>query len=323
MRRRTFLAALATSQVRGAESVLRVAVNRTTIESAPLLVQPIPGVLVIPLASGRAASAQLVSGAVDAATGSETQALLNSVVQPDLRIILTLAECRYRLVARHSAGIRKIAGLHGKRVGTTRNTSAEYFLSRMLGTARLTESDIRLVALEGEAMPAALAQQQLDAIAIWEPHAQNAIDRLGRDAVVLENPFVYRERFNLNTTARVLSDPDKRRALTNLVRAVVRVSSHLENSPRDLIPVLAKAIATPEPVISKVWGHFRFPAALDEPRLRLVLEAMEPWAAAISQRHPRPQAALAALIDGRLLSPLRSRTAPRSAHDAYRPPSAP
>lgn len=302
MRRRTFLAALAASQVRGAESVLRVAVNRTTIESAPLLVQPIPGALVVPVANGRAASAQLVSGAADVATGSETQALLNSVGQPDLRIILTLAECRYRLVARRSAGIRKIADLRAKPVGTTRNTSAEYFLSRMLGAARLTESDIRVVALEGEAMPAALAQQQVDAIAIWEPHAQNAIDRLGSDALVLENPSVYRERFNLNTTLQVLSDPDKRRALINLVRAVVRVSSHLENSPRDLIPTLAKAIAIPEPVISKVWGQFRFPATLDEPRLRSVLETMEPWAAAISQRQPRPQAALTTLIDRSVLA---------------------
>lgn len=302
MRRRTFLAALAASQVRGAESVLRVAVNRTTIESAPLLVQPIPGALVVPVANGRAASAQLVSGAADVATGSETQALLNSVGQPDLRIILTLAECRYRLVARRSAGIRKIADLRAKPVGTTRNTSAEYFLSRMLGAARLTESDIRVVALEGEAMPAALAQQQVDAIAIWEPHAQNAIDRLGSDALVLENPSVYRERFNLNTTLQVLSDLDKRRALINLVRAVVRVSSHLENSPRDLIPTLAKAIAIPEPVISKVWGQFRFPATLDEPRLRSVLETMEPWAAAISQRQPRPQAALTTLIDRSVLA---------------------
>lgn len=305
MRRRTFLAALAASRVPGAESVLRIAVNRTTIESAPLLVQPIPGVLVIPLASGRAASAQLVSGAVDAATGSETQALLNSVVQPDLRIILTLAECRYRLVARRSAGIRTIADFRGKRIGTTRNTSAEYFLFGMLGASRLTESDIRLVALEGDAMPAALAQQEVDAIAIWEPHAQNAIDRLSGDALVLEDPSVYRERFNLNTTIRVLSDPGKRHALVNLVRAVIRVSSHLENSPRNLMPALAKAIATPEPVISKVWSQFHFPAALDEPRLRLVLEAMEPWAAAIFQRRARPQPTLATLIDSSVLAEAR------------------
>ena len=305
MRRRTFLAALATTQALAAESELRVAVNRTTIESAPLLVQPIPGVLVVPLASGRAASAQLVRGAVDAATGSETQALVNSVVQPDLRIILTLAECRYRLVARRSAGIRKIVDLRAKRVGTTRNTSAEYFLSRMLATARLTESDIRLVALEGDAMPAALAQQQVDAIAIWEPHAQNAIDQLAGDAIILEHSSVYRERFNLNTTVRVLRDPGKKHALVNLVRAVIRVSSHLENSPRDLIATLAKAIATPEPVISKVWSQFHFPAALDEPRLRLVLEAMEPWAAAISQRPARPQPALATLVDGSVLAKAR------------------
>jgi len=223
------------------------------------------------------------------------------VAQPDLRIILTLAECRYRLVARRSAGIRNVVDLRGKTVGVTRNTSAEYFLSAMLGTARLTESDVRLVALEGEAMPAALAQQDVAAIAIWEPHAQNAIDRLGTDALVFEDPAVYRERFNLNTTVRVLSNPAKRRALVNLVRAVIRISAQLENS----IPVLATAIATPEPVISKVWSQFRFPAALDEPQLRAVLEALEPWAAAVSRRQPRSKATLATLIEGRVLAEAR------------------
>jgi NitT/TauT family transport system substrate-binding protein len=285
----------------GAEQELRVAVNQTTIESAPLFVQGIPGVRIVPVPNGRVASAQLVSGAVDAATGSETQALLNSVAQPDLRIVLTLAECRYRLVARRSAGIRAVPDLRGKRVAVTRNTSSEYFLADLLAAARLKESDVSLVFLEGAAMPPALAQSEVDAIAIWEPYAQNAIEVLGGEAQVLEDPSRYRERFNLNTTLRVLNDPAKRRALVNLVRGVRRVSVQLESAPRDLVPVLAKAIATPEPVIAKVWGQFLFPAALDQPRLRSLLASIEPWAAAISQRQPRAQAALAAMLDGSIL----------------------
>ena len=208
-------------------------------------------------------------------------------------------------MARRSAGIRDVADLSGKRVAVTKNTSAEYFLAEMLGAARLKESDVTLVPLEGEAMPAALAKPDVDAIAIWEPHAQNASDRLGGEAVVLEDPSVYGERFNLNSTVRVLRDPAKRRALVRLVRAVIRVSAQLEQSPHDFTPALAQVLATPEAVIAKVWGQFRFPAALDEPQLRLVLEDMEPWAAAITRRPPRPRATLVTLIESDILAEAR------------------
>ncbi|HTQ99959.1 MAG TPA: hypothetical protein VMH83_08210, partial [Candidatus Acidoferrum sp.] len=120
MQRRHLLQLLAVTAapklVQAADAELRVAVNQTTIESAPFFIQQIPGIRVVPVPNGRVASAQLVSGMVDAATGSETQALLNSVLQPDLRIVLTLSECRYRIVARKSAGIQALADLRGKRV---------------------------------------------------------------------------------------------------------------------------------------------------------------------------------------------------------------
>src|SRR5438552_18614677 len=70
-----------------AEPELRIAVNTTTIESFPVFVaaESLPSgptslrVQLVPTPNGRAAMAQLVGGTVDAATGSETQALLNSV----------------------------------------------------------------------------------------------------------------------------------------------------------------------------------------------------------------------------------------------------
>ena len=257
MRRRGFLRVLAASQtlplMSGAEPELRVAVNQTTIESASLFLQETRGVRIVPVASGRIASSQLVSGVVDAATGSETQALL----------------------------------------------------AEILGTAQLHESDLHLVSMEGEAMPTALVKQEVDAMAIWEPDPQRAGDLLGDDALVLENPSLYRERFNLNTTVHVLNDPAKRRSLVSLVRAVMRVSAQLQGSPRELIGKLAKTISTPEPLIAKVWERFRFPAELDERQLRSVLMAMEPWAANISGRQPRPVATLAALIDGSVLAQAR------------------
>src|SRR5689334_9167281 len=48
-------------------------------------------------------------GEAEVATNAETQALRVSVEHPDLRIILTVAEGYYRLVARKSSGIAKLS----------------------------------------------------------------------------------------------------------------------------------------------------------------------------------------------------------------------
>jgi len=211
---------------------IKIAVNATTIESAPIfLAERSPGVRLVPVPNGRVAMMQLLNGSVDAATGSETQALINSTSEPGIRIIVTLAEARYRIIARRSSGIRRVEDLRSKRVAATVNTSSQYFLGEMLRTAKMLESDVQFVNLEGPAMPAALKRGDVDAVAIWEPHAQNSLEALGKDAIELKNPSVYSERFNLNTTTRVLRDPEKRRALVGFLGDLRRASGRTRSQP--------------------------------------------------------------------------------------------
>ncbi len=301
MQRRKLLQLLAVTAaapwVRAANAELVVAVNQTTIESAPFFIRNIPGIRVVPVANGRAASALLVSGMADAATGSETQALLNSVAQPDLRIVLTLAECHYRMVARRSAGIHGIIDLRGKRVAQTPGTSSIYFLVDMLRLVGLSIDDITLVTMEGPDMPAALANKQIDAMAMWEPHAQNAIDLLGADYMILMHPSAYFERFNLNTTTGVLNNPERRAVLVSAVKAIREVSHQLELAPAPFLPVLSQAINTPVKTIESVWSQFTFPARLNQTALQEILVKMEPWAAEVAKRNIRTPDVLARMID--------------------------
>jgi sulfonate transport system substrate-binding protein len=285
-----------------ASAQIKIAVNATTIESAPVfLADRIPGVEIIPVPNGRAAMAQLLSGTADAATGSETQALLNSTAEPGIRIILTLAEARYRVVARRSAGIHRIEDLRSKKVAATINTSSQYFLREMLRTAGLHESDVHFVNLEGPEMPSALKRGDVDAVAIWEPHAQNSLEALGKDAVVLQNASAYKERFNLNTTTKALSDPDKRRALVNFVRAAILASERVRREPGPARVSLAPFIGAQTGVIERVWNQFRFPANLAAD-LPTVIGQVEVFVAAIQNRPPRIQTAL---IDSSVLAEAR------------------
>jgi len=289
--------------IAAANAEIKIAVNATTIESAPVfLADPLPGVRLVAVPNGRAAMAQLLNGSVDAATGSETQMLLNSIAEPGIRIILTLAEARYRIIARRSAGIRRVEDLRGKKVAATVNTSSQYFLREMLRKAGLLlETDIHFVNLEGPDMPAALKRGDVDAVAIWEPHAQNSLEALGSDAVVLENSSVYRERFNLNTTTKVLQDPDKRRALVDFVRAVLRASDRARNHSGETQMQLAPFINTPIATIVRVWNQFRFPANLSGD-LPEVLGNVEIFVAAVQYRGFRPRASVATFIDTSILT---------------------
>jgi NitT/TauT family transport system substrate-binding protein len=285
---------------------LRFAVNMTTIESAPVfLAAEGPSGAGIVVTSG--GIPLLVSGGADAATNAETQALLRSVASPNLRIVLTVAECVYRIVARRSAGITRVSDLKGKRVGTSLNTSAQYFLARMARTAGLAESDVTAVAVPLEDMPAALKRGDVDAIAIWEPQAHNSERALGADGVVFQDRSVYRELFNLNTTTDVLADPAKRPALVAAVARIVAASEQITSRPAGVWPLVSSKINVPEDTISAVWSHFRFAGGLPGDLLDVMVDE-ERWVASVQKRGPRTRAALAQLVD---VSVLRDAIAPR------------
>jgi len=233
----------------------------------------------------------------DIATHAETQALRYSIAHPDIRIILTVTEGRYRIIARRSAGIGRIADLKGKRIATLATTSAGYFLARMLAQEGLSFADItpvRISPLEG--IGPALERREVDAVAIWEPHAGNAARALGDDIVIFSGDGIYRELFNLNTTAANLADPAKRRRITEFVRAVIAASTRIRRDPAPAQALVAATAGFDAVEVVGAWPTLSFPAALPADLLD-ELVAQEQWLAAQDKRPPRSREALSQLID--------------------------
>jgi NitT/TauT family transport system substrate-binding protein len=273
---------------------LRVGVNLTTIETLPIwLVETQPEGAGIVISGGNIPS--LTAGAADVATHAETQAVRRSPANPDIRVILTVAEYAYHVVARRSAGIAAAADLRGRRVATVPDTSAHFYLVKTLQSAGLSEHDVVVVGMAPPDMPEALGRGTVDAVAIWEPAAEQSARALGADAAILQGPD-YRERFNLNTTAAVLADPVRRAAVVDLLRAIIRTSRTVRQHPEEVQKVIAARLGAPLDVVAAAWGRFRFPAALPDDLADSMAE-QEPWMAQRQSRAPRPRAALAALID--------------------------
>lgn len=259
----------------------------------------------VQLSVGEGGITRINSGEADLATNAETQLLRETYANnPDLRIIMTVTESFYRLVARKSAGIEKLEDLKGKRVMTPANTSANYYLEAMLRTVGLSDTDVTIVPLpmqQGDQtgmdqMSDALARGDVDAISIWEPEPEDAIRQLGDDAIVFQDKSVYREVFNLHARAPDLADPEKRRSIVEFVRAVARATDALKENPEMYWPHISSVTGFTEEEIAMGWPEMEFPVQII-PDMLDVLEEEEPWIARQQNREPRSREQLAQYID--------------------------
>ncbi len=285
-----------------ADAPFTVAINTSTIESAPVAVAAsVPGSSFRVINGG---VRNVANGSAHAGTNAETQMLAVLPTSANVRMLFTVAEGLYRVVARKSAGINRLQDLRGKRIVTPRNTSAHYHLVRMLASAGVQESEVTLVMAGTTEMAAAIARRDADAISMWEPEAQNALDVLGGDATVFQDNKIYRELFSLYASTQVLNDPKRRAELVAFVRSLLTATARLNSNPQPLFPLIAKAVNQPEAKVSGTWKHHAFPAALPSDMLEVMVEE-EVWMAKGAQRQPRSRAELAAFVDTSVLAEAR------------------
>lgn len=236
-------------------------------------------------------------GVADVATHAETQALRYSVRHPNLRIILNVTEGLYRIVARKSAGIASVADLKGKRIATIAQTSSGYFLHRMLAAEGLSFDDIVAVPISPlSGMTEALRKGEVDAVVIWEPESENSAQALGDDLIEFHGDDVYRELFNLNTTAENLADPVRRARIVRFVRAVIDAASEMREYPDKAKRLVAETGGFSAQDVEDSWEHHRFNANTMHDLLD-VLTLEEQWLASRDNRPARSREQLATLID--------------------------
>jgi ABC-type nitrate/sulfonate/bicarbonate transport system substrate-binding protein len=307
------------------DPALRVYGNLSLLEMAPVLLAADgihPGKTVIEHGGVMALwgqSSDIASlesaGQAHVALNSETQALRGSVGNPDLRFIFTVAQCPYRIVARRSAGIRRLADLRGKRVATQLGSSGEFFLDAMLRTVGLTAQDVVLehfMAHTGKPIsqvPEALKRGAIDAVALWEPQPHRAGAAIGADAIEFDDPAVYTEKFNLCTKQDHLDDVAMRARIVAFVRSLITAAQRLKADPQTGCLLVAKAAGLGIETVRGSWRRFDYPGTLAADLLAR-LERQEPWLAKVERRAPRSPDALARLIDG---SVLREATKPIAA----------
>lgn len=283
---------------------LRIASDTSSIEYTPALVAA---------QDFYAGQASVVSGGIsllltdttiDLGTNAETQALRQSVDHPNLRIIFTTTETFYRIVTSKKAGIEKLADLRGKRVGTIANTSAAFYLDKMLRSVQLTSADVTVVSgsiclatpCATNTFPSMIQRGTIDAMTLWEPTAELSLRALGTDGTTFQDRSLYREIVNLHTTAEKLADPAKRRGIVEFVRALAKAQELFRTKPEMVWPRISQAIGVDAALLESVWEDERFAGSLTSDIVD-VLDEEEDWVAKQSNRTRRTRAQLEPLVD--------------------------
>jgi len=248
----------------------------------------------------------LQNNGAHAAGNATTQMLVVLRDNPRVRLLFTLVDGNYRIVAKRSAGITKLADLKGKRIVVPRNTSAHYHLVALLRTAGVQESEVTLVSAPATAMAAAVAKGDADAISMWEPELQNTVEALGKDAITFQDNKVYRELYSIYSTTDVLNDPRRRKELVAFVREIIRTTGELQREPSKYFELISRVTKHPAPQIARSWEHHGFPLAVAPDLLNLLVEE-EKWVAGVQARTPRSRTELAAFIDTSIIDEARKR----------------
>lgn len=118
-----------------------------------------------PLAKGKEVVDLLRQGTVDAFCVSDSP-LLEASQAADLAVLGMVKQSYAAVVA--STGTR-MSELRQKRVGSVSGSTSHQALLQGMAAAGLTEKDLTLVMMEVNALPEALLQKKVDAIAAWEP----------------------------------------------------------------------------------------------------------------------------------------------------------
>ena len=316
----TTLSACTTSSAENAEA-LRFHGFLETLEIAPLLLaidQHHDNEIIVKRGGiqnlyGDVSSVYGDPGFADIATNAETQLLRYSVEHPEIRAIMTITEGNYRIVARRSAGISKLQDLQGKRIGTLANTSAMFFLEKMLGTVDLEPSALEVVGdIDLPDLSTALVDGRIDALAMWSPETEEAEIELGNDAISFSGDGVYREIFNLNTTAQALADPRQRAEIKSLMRAIIAAGQTMATEPDHAQALVVERMAAyppayPKSLIAASWSHHNYVNG-KVPDLLDVMVEEEQWMARNQNRPARNRAALAQLIDFSLIDEILAET---------------
>lgn len=223
--------------------------------------------------TGRECLARMLRGQASLAASAELPLAVSALAGASFSIFATIAtsDNYNKVVVRRDAAIVSVKDLVGRRVGTFLGTSAQYFLETSLMLAGIDPASVQVVGVTPGDAERALRVGEVDALAIFEPHALRARRSLGDSVFILEGRGTVTDSWNVAASHVGVTQ------LAALCRALDRAVRFIAEHPVRAKAILSKEIAMNAADIDAIWSDLRFELALRQ-SLVTNLEAQARWA---------------------------------------------
>ncbi len=219
----------------------------------------------------------LLAGDLDIATSADTAIVFMSFRNQDFRVVAShgSSDNDPRIVGRKDRGIKALADLRGKRIGTPIGTIMHFFLHTVLVKNGLSEKDVTLVFKKIEELPPALARGEVDAISIREPHTDAAERLLGKNAIVFSLPGLYTKTINVVAGVKLVNE--KPEIVRRVIRGLIEAEEFVKKNPVRAIQIVSDDLGMNKAELSAIWSEMNLQVSLDQ-QLLLSLEEQARWA---------------------------------------------
>ena len=248
---------------------------------------------------GQMAFAKVMAGEVDFGTSSDSVMAFQSLTRQVFvtHAMFVQSDNDVKLLSRPSANIAKAIDLKDKRIGITKGTASEYFLSTLLALEGLTTEDVNLFHYKPEELVDGYINNEVDAMVPWEPFAFQSAQLLERQVKVHNTKSLNSLSFHLISQAADRLQVEKAKCIIQGLNIAI---DYIAAKPTLAKKIIIEKLQLSDDFIEWVWPDYIFKLSLNQ-SLLLSLKAKSTWLVAtqMSQFNGAPK--LDKLIDSRAL----------------------
>lgn len=229
--------------------------------------------------AGKFALQAFLAGSLDMAASGEVPVMYSALQGNQYYIITQVVERtinEVRVVARKESGLENPKDyFHAKKrkLATSFGGGPEFYTYNFLKKNNIT--NVEIISQKPEDMPVALQSGTVDAVAIFDPFAYFAEQKLGDEAIAFKDNSIYSELYVLSAKREwVEANP---LLVKKLLASLVKSSDFIKENPEEAKSILIKYSELEKQTVDAIWGNFVYQPALTG-RLLVYLNDEAKWA---------------------------------------------
>lgn len=226
---------------------------------------------------GKVAVQSVIDGKADFAVSSDTVVMFAILNGQAVQILADTSTSKKNeaIVARKDSGIRIPQDLAGKRIGVALGTTGHFFLDSYLSANGIDKTKITIIDMKPGAMPEALSEGWVDAVAIWQPNLKQLERRLGQNGLVFYDERIYSSIVCLSSRQDFVNNHPE--TIKKVLRALLRAEVFFKENPDASRRQVAASLKCDQTIIDEIWPTISFGVFLDQ-SLLVSLEDQGRWA---------------------------------------------